>query len=61
MMFGAYGKLMLDFQSLELSLWQFLMQRSKSKTTLNQRFRKMEGGMARRLAASIGVSRHKVI
>ncbi len=43
MVFGAYGKLMLDFQALELTLWQFLMQRVKPKTTLDQRFRKMEG------------------
>lgn len=41
--FGAYGKLMLDFQLLELTLWQYLMQRIKPKTTLDQWGRKMEG------------------
>jgi hypothetical protein len=43
MVFGAYGKLMLDFQALELTLWQFLMQRIKPRTTADQRFRKIEG------------------
>jgi hypothetical protein len=43
MVFGAYGKLMLDFQALELTLWQFLMQRIKPRTTADQRFHKIEG------------------
>jgi hypothetical protein len=41
--FAAYGELMLDFQLLELKLWQFLAMRLKRKTTIEQRDRKIEG------------------
>jgi hypothetical protein len=43
MVFAAYGELMLDFQSLELTLYQFLILRGKPKTTLDQWNRKVEG------------------
>lgn len=43
MVFAAYGELMLEFQSLELTMYQFLSMRVKQKTTLDQWNRKVEG------------------
>jgi hypothetical protein len=54
MVFGAYGKLMLDFQSLELTLWQFLMRRIKPNTTLDQWSRKIQGWYGTTLGSLYG-------
>jgi hypothetical protein len=43
MVFAAYGELMLEFQSLEVTLYQFLVRRVKKKATLDQWDRKIEG------------------
>ena len=43
LVFAAYGELMLKYQSLELTMYQFLIMRVKQKTTLDQWNRKVEG------------------
>jgi hypothetical protein len=54
MVFGAYGALMLDFQSLELDLWQFLMVRIKPGAPLEAWSRKMQGWNAQTLGSIYG-------
>ena len=61
MVFAAYGELMLDFQSLELTMHQFLSMRVKQKTTLDQWNRKIEGWYGTtlgRLYSSVKVQGH---
>jgi hypothetical protein len=54
MVFGAYGALMLDFQSLELDLWQFLMVRIKPSAPLEAWTRKMQGWNGQTLGSIYG-------